>query len=326
MQVLITGIAGFVGGHFVDFLRTTRPETDIVGLVRPGEPVPEGLREHACLIETDLEQRASVDAAIEKCRPDRIVHLAAQSNPRLSWSDPEGTFRTNVFGLLHMLEAIRSRAVKPRILVVGSAEEYGRLDQRTLPVVEETPLRPLNPYATSKVAQGFLARQYALSSGVWTVCTRTFHHTGPGRSRAFAEGSFARQIVEIEAGRRPPVLQVGNLDSVRDFTDVRDVVRAYWALLEKGCPGEFYNVCSGVGIRLSSLVERMLALSRVKIEVRVEAARMRPADVPAQVGDPGKLRKATSWEPVIPLDQTLADLLEHERRSLERESGRTAAV
>jgi GDP-4-dehydro-6-deoxy-D-mannose reductase len=320
MQALITGIAGFVGGHFVDFLRSSHAEVEIVGLVRPGEAVPEGLGERALLIETELEERASVDAALARCRPDRIVHLAAQSNPRLSWSNPEGTFRTNVLGLLHLMEAIRSRFSKPRILVVGSAEEYGHIDPQALPVVEEAPLLPLNPYAASKVAQGFLARQYALSSAIWTVCTRTFHHTGPGRSVAFAEGSFARQIVEIESGHRAPVLQTGNLESVRDFTDVRDVVRAYWALLEKGRPGEVYNVCSGIGTRLRDLVERMLALTRAKIEIAVDPERMRPSDVPAQVGDPRKLKDDTCWEPVIPLDRTLADLLDNERQRTKRVS------
>jgi GDP-4-dehydro-6-deoxy-D-mannose reductase len=319
MQVLITGIAGFVGGHFVDFLRETEAEVEIVGLVRPGEAVPAGLNERARLIEAELEERSAVDAALEKCRPDRIVHLAAQSNPRLSWSDPEGTFRTNVLGLLHMLETIRSRAMKPRILVIGSAEEYGRIDPRELPIGEEAPLRPLNPYAASKVAQGFLARQYALSSDIWTVCTRTFHHTGPGRSRDFAEGSFARQIAEIEAGRSSPVLRVGDLDSVRDFTDVRDVVRAYWALLDRGRSGEVYNVCCGLGTRLRDLVDRMLALTSAKIEVRADPARMRSADVPVQVGDPKKLRDATSWAPDIPLERTLADLLNHERRKAGQE-------
>jgi GDP-4-dehydro-6-deoxy-D-mannose reductase len=313
MQILITGIAGFVGRHFVDLVAASEPNTEIVGFVRPGEPIPERLGERARLITVELEEQGSVDAAFEQCSPDRIVHLAAQANPRLSWADPDGTMRTNVLGLLHLLEAVRRIGLTSRILVVGSAEEYGRVESRELPVREDVALRPLNPYAVSKVAQEYVALQYALSSDVWTVRTRTFHHTGPGRGGAYAEGSFAWQIAEIEAGRRDPVLRVGNLDSVRDFSDVRDVVRAYWTLLDRGRSGEVYNVCSGVGTRIGTLVERMLALAKTKIEVRVDHARLRSADVPVLVGSPERLRQATGWEPLIPLDKTLEDLIEHER-------------
>jgi GDP-4-dehydro-6-deoxy-D-mannose reductase len=314
MRVLITGIAGFVGGHLVDFLAATEPDAELYGFIRPGDPVPAGLEQRARLIVTELEEQASVDAALDRCAPERIVHLAAQASPRLSWTDPDGTMRTNVLGLLHLLEAIRRRGLTPRVLVVGSAEEYGRVAADELPVREDNALRPLSPYAVSKVAQGYVALQYTLVSSLWTVRTRTFHHTGPGRGEAFAEGSFARQIADIEDGRRPPELLVGNLDMVRDFTDVRDVVRAYWALLEKGQSGEVYNVCSGTGTRLRALVERMLALTKTKIEVRVDPARLRISDTPVLVGDARKIRSATGWEPRIPLEKTLADLIDHARR------------
>jgi GDP-4-dehydro-6-deoxy-D-mannose reductase len=194
--------------------------------------------------------------------------------------------------------------------VVGSAEEYGPVEPEEMPIREETPLRPASPYAVSKVAQGALALLYGPAGGLRVVLTRTFHHTGPGRGEAFAESSFARQLAEIEAGRRPPVLKVGNLEAVRDFADVRDVVRAYWMLLEKGEGGTAYNVCSGRGRRVRELLDVLLAASGARVEVRVDPDRLRPSDVPAQVGDPARLRAATGWEPRIPLERTLEDLLD----------------
>ena len=179
-----------------------------------------------------------------------------------------------------------------------------------MPIREEAPLRPASPYAVSKVAQGALALLYGPAGGMRVVLTRTFHHTGPGRGEAFAESSFARQIAEIEAGLRPPVLKVGNLEAVRDFADVRDVVRAYWMLLEKGDAGAAYNVCSGKGRRIRDLLDLLLAASSARVEVRVDPDRLRPSDVPAQVGDPSRLRAATGWEPRIPLERTLLDLLD----------------
>jgi GDP-4-dehydro-6-deoxy-D-mannose reductase len=195
------------------------------------------------------------------------------------------------------------------VLVVGSAEEYGPVSEAELPIREDAPLRPASPYAVSKVAQGALARLYGPAGGMRVVLTRTFHHTGPGRGEAFAESSFARQIAEIEHGLRPPVIEVGNLDAVRDFSDVRDVVRAYLLLLEKGEAGEAYNVCSGRGLRIREVLDLLLASSSARVEVRVDQERLRPADVPAQVGDPSRLRAATSWEPRIPIEETLRDLL-----------------
>jgi GDP-4-dehydro-6-deoxy-D-mannose reductase len=215
--------------------------------------------------------------------------------------------------MLHLLEAVRAGGATPRILAVGSTDEYGLVRPDEVPLREDAPLRPVSPYAVSKVAQGYLALQYALSPGLHVVRTRTFHHTGPRRGEQFAESSFARQLAEIEAGLRPPSMEVGNLDVVRDFTDVRDVVRAYWMLLDRGASGEVYNVCSGRGVRLGELLERLIALSGRRVEVSVDAARLRPVDAPVLVGDPGRLRAATGWEPTIPLERTLADLLDYWR-------------
>ncbi len=314
MKVLITGAAGFVGGHLVEFLRAEQPETEVFGLVRPHGSVPAGPGAGVRVIEADLNDAASLEAALDVVSPDRIVHLAGQSSVHQSWLDPGGTLRANVLGVVHLLDAVRRHSLAPTVLVVGSAEEYGMVEASDLPLREDAPLRPASPYAVSKVAQGLVALQYASPTGIRIVRTRTFHHTGPGRGEAFAESSFAKQIAEIEAGLRPPVLQVGNLDAVRDYTDVRDVVRAYWALVERGAPGEVYNVCSGRGLRIGELLQTLVGMSRSSVEVRVDAERLRPADVAALVGDPRRLREATGWQARIPLADSLRDLLEDWRQ------------
>jgi GDP-4-dehydro-6-deoxy-D-mannose reductase len=318
LRVLITGVAGFVGGHLAEWICHEQPAAEVYGLLRPHGSAPAGIPGRVALIEADLDDPASVEASLDIVRPDRIVHLAAQSSVHLSWSEPAATLRTNVHGLLHILEAVRRRSLSPRILVVGSAEEYGVVDPKDLPLTEEAPLRPNSPYAVSKVAQGFLAFQYAAAFGMGIVRTRTFPHTGPGRADHFAESSFARQIAEIETGDRPPVLQVGNLEAVRDFADVRDVVGAYWALLDAGQAGEVYNVCTGRGARIRDLLHKLIEVAGVDVEVRVDLERLRPSDIPVLVGDPRRLREATGWEPRIPLDVTLRDLLDHWRKRVGR--------
>ncbi len=316
MTVLITGIAGFVGGHLVDLLRAEQPEEGIAGVVRPGTSTPDHLRDGVRLLEADLEDAAAVESAVAAVRPESIIHLAGQSSVHESWANPAATLRTNVIGLLNVFEAVRRRRLEPRVLVVGSAEEYGAVEPETPPLTEDAPLRPLSPYAVSKVAQGYLALQYALSRDLAVVRTRTFPHTGPGRGEAFAESSFARQIAEVEAGRRRPVLAVGNLDAVRDFTDVRDVVRAYWSLLERGVPGEVYNVCSGQGRSIGDVLRGLLEIAGAQVDLQVDRERLRPSDLPSLVGDPRKLREATGWEPRIPLERTLRDLLDDWRDRL----------
>jgi len=310
VRLLVTGAGGFVGGHLVDFLRAEHPEVEIHGVVLPQGGVSWRAASGARVIEADLTEPAAAAAVVEEVRPDRILHLAGQSSVHLSWLDPAGTLRTNVLGIVHLLDAVRSRGLRPPVLVVGSAEEYGPVRPEEMPIREETPLRPASPYAVSKVAQGALALLYGPAGGLRVVLTRTFHHTGPGRGEAFAESSFARQLAEIEAGRRPPVLKVGNLEAVRDFADVRDVVRGYWMLLEKGEGGVAYNVCTGRGRRIRDLLDVLLAASGARVEVRVDPERLRPSDVPAQIGDPSRLRAATGWEPRIPLERTLRDLLD----------------
>jgi GDP-4-dehydro-6-deoxy-D-mannose reductase len=294
----------------VEFLQAEHPGVEVHGVVLPHGGVSWRAASGARVLEADLDDPAAAAAVVGEVRPDRVVHLAGQSSVQQSWTDPGGTLRTNVLGIVHLLDAARRLALRPTVVVVGSAEEYGPVAPDELPIREGAPLRPASPYAVSKVAQGALALLYGPAGGMRVVLTRTFHHTGPGRGEAFAESSFARQIAEIEAGLRPPVLKVGNLEAVRDFADVRDVVRAYWLLLERGEGGAAYNVCSGKGRRVRDLLDTLLAASRARVEVRVDPDRLRPADVPAQVGDPSRLRAATGWEPRIPIERSLLDLLE----------------
>jgi GDP-4-dehydro-6-deoxy-D-mannose reductase len=309
VRLLVTGAGGFVGGHLVDYLHAEQPQAEVHGVVIPHGSVSWRAASGARVLEADLNDPLAAAAVVEEVRPDRVVHLAGQSSVHLSWLDPAGTLRTNVLGIVHLLDAARARALRPAVLVVGSAEEYGKVGPDEMPIREEAPLRPASPYAVSKVAQGALALLYGPAGGMRVVLTRTFHHTGPGRGEAFAESSFARQLAEIEAGLRPPVLKVGNLEAVRDFADVRDVVRAYWMLLERGEGGAVYNVCTGRGRRIRELLDMLLAASGARVEVRVDPDRLRPSDVPTQVGDPSRLREATGWEPRIPFERTLEDLL-----------------
>lgn len=315
MNVLVTGAAGFVAGHLVEHLRVFWPEARIVGLDRPRGaavgPLPAGMR----LLEIDLTDPEAAPGVFDVIVPDAIVHLAGQSSVHHSWLDPGGTLRTNILGIVHLLDAARKRALHPAVLVIGSADEYGIVSPDEMPLPETAPLRGVSPYAVSKAAQGFLALEFR-SSGMRIVRTRTFPHTGPGRGEAFAESSFARQIAEIEADLRPPVLEVGNLDAVRDYSDARDVVRAYALLLEKGHDGEVYNVSSGRGTSIRQILDILLSKAKVSVEVRVDPARLRPSDIPALVGDNAKLREHTGWEPRIPLENTLGDLLEAWRSSV----------
>ena len=315
MKLLVTGAHGFVGGHLLDLMRAEHPEVEVFALVRPRGGAPGPRPGNATVLEADLDDAPAVAAAVAAARPDRIVHLAGQSSVHHSWIDPGATLRTNVLGLVHLMDAVRAEGLRPRVLVVGSADEYGIVAPASVPVREEAPIRPVSPYAVSKVAQGLLALEYAGPGGPEVIRTRTFPHTGPGRGEAFAESSVARQIAEVQAGHRPAILSVGNLDAVRDFTDVRDVVRAYWALLERAPSGAarldtVYNVCSGRGVRLADLLTRLIALAGAKVEVRQDPARLRTSDIPVLVGDPSRLVAATGWEPRIGLDRTLGDLLE----------------
>lgn len=316
MKALITGVTGFVGSHLAEYLLTCGD--DVWGTVRRRSPrdnvVHLGERIH--FVEMDLQDYTAVLTALREVNPDCVFHLAAQSFVPTSWRAPAETFQTNVIGQVNLFEALRNLDMHPRIQIAGSSEEYGLVFPDEVPIKEENPLRPLSPYGVSKVSQDLLGFQYARSYKMHIVRTRAFNHTGPRRGAVFVTSNFANQLVQIERGKKPPVVEVGNLDAVRDFCDVRDVVRAYVLAVEKGRPGEVYNVASGVGVKVSELLERFLKITGQKVEVHLDPARARPSDVPLLIGDASKFRKETGWKPEIPFDQTLRDLLDYWRSRL----------
>lgn len=320
MRVLITGADGFVARHLIAHLREQNPSDEITALVwdkSPQEAWPSespGLR----VVPIELRDAEQVRTIIKETRPAVIYHLAAASSVQQSWENPTLIFQTNIFGQLHLLEASRALTQAPRVIIASSGEIYGREGHGGQPIAESAPLRPRSPYALSKATQDLQARQYHEVFGMPTIRLRLFNHTGPGRPSNFVSSDFARQIAEIEAGIRPPVMRVGDLSVARDFSDVRDVARAWRLAADSGEPGEAYNVCSGRATRIGELLEILLDLSEVKIGVEVDPERLRPGEIPVILGDPTRFKEATGWEPTIPLEQTLSDLLNYWREVLGR--------
>jgi GDP-4-dehydro-6-deoxy-D-mannose reductase len=310
-RVLVTGVTGFAGSHLVDYM-LTRNDCEIFGIQRWRSPLENvaHFMDKITMVECDLRDASSTRDTLERVRPDWIFHLAAQSFVPTSWSAPTESLTTNVLGQLNIFEAVRRIGLQCRIQIACSSEEYGMVYADELPIKETNPLRPLSPYAVSKVAQDLLAYQYWMSWKVDSVRTRGFNHEGPRRGPVFVASDFAKQIADIEKGLKPPVLHVGNLEARRDFTDVRDMVRGYWLALEKCEPGEVYNLCSGRDYSIQQVLDLLLGMTKVKIEVRQDRMRLRPSDVPVLLGDRTKFTQATGWEPVIPFEQTLQDMLD----------------
>jgi GDP-4-dehydro-6-deoxy-D-mannose reductase len=264
-----------------------------------------------------LLKKKLVDKVLKKSRPDKIFHLAGQSIVSLSWKSPEQTLFNNIISDLNIFEGIRKIKLDPVIILACSSEEYGLVFENELPVKETNPLRPLSPYAVSKITQEKLGYQYHKSYGSKIVLTRFFNTEGPRRGQDFVTSNFAKQIAEIEKGKKEPIIYVGNLEAKRDFTDVRDVARAYWLASEKCKFGEPYNVCSEKIRSIKSVLALLLSLSKVKnIEVRQDPKRMRPSDIPIILGDCSKFKKQTGWKPKIPFEKTMEDLLNYWREKL----------
>jgi GDP-4-dehydro-6-deoxy-D-mannose reductase len=314
LRILITGITGFVGSHLAEYA-LSRGDVEVFGTVRWRSRLEnvEGFQEDITMVDCDLRDSSAARRCLMELKPDYIFHLAAQSFVPTSWTAPEETLTTNIISELNLLEAMRDIDQEIRIQVAGSSEEYGLVFEDEAPIKETNPLRPLSPYAVSKVAQDMLAYQYNRSYGLFTVRTRAFNHEGPRRGHVFVTSNFAKQIAEIEKGKKEPVIEVGNLSARRDFTDVRDVVKAYWLSLEKGEPGEVYNIGSGKAVTIREMLDMLLALSDVKIEVRPMPERMRPSDVELLLADVGKFNALTGWKAEIPLTKTLADTLDYWR-------------
>jgi GDP-4-dehydro-6-deoxy-D-mannose reductase len=262
----------------------------------------------------DLLDRAHVDALVGAIKPQWVFHLAALSSPAASWQDPAGTIATNAGLEANLLAAAVQLDPMPRVVVVGSSDEYGRPPGRARRLNEATPLQPVTPYGVSKVTQDLLALQYHLSHGLPAIRLRPFNHAGPRQAPHFAIASFAQQIARIELGTQPPVLKVGNLDVRRDFTDVRDIVRAYVLAAEKGKAGEVYNIGSGTAPRLRDLVALLLTMTRTRIKLEVDASRKHAVEADVYLCDSLRFRRLTSWQPRISLERTLRDTLEYWRR------------
>jgi GDP-4-dehydro-6-deoxy-D-mannose reductase len=300
VKALVTGGSGFVGRHLVSYLRAEGD--DVVGADRDAaDPV-------------DIVDRDAVLAVVRRARPDVIYHLAAFTHVGESWAAPQQVLRVNVEGTMNVLQAA-IEAGGARVLVLGSAEEYGRVTPAEVPIREDHPVRPVSPYGASKAAASLLALQAHLGQGLHTVRVRPFNHTGPGQPPRFLVPALAHRIAAAErAGDEE--LRVGSLDPVRDLNDVRDVVRAYRLLAEHGRAGEDYNVCTGHGVSVRDVAERLVAMAARPLQLVVDPELVRPVDIPVLVGDSAKLREATGWAPEISLEQTLADTLESARASI----------
>lgn len=320
-SILITGARGFVGRHLADALMDAGEAP--VGLDLPRlDPAadPAWLVHRHTLGTGDANAPAALADLITDGGHDAIVHLAGQSSAGASFDDPAGTVRANLLGTLELLEALRLMGERgrpvPRLLAVGSSEEYGAAALPDRPCREDDPVLPVSPYATSKAAATQLCGQYHRRFGLPVVAVRAFNHTGPGQDPRFVFPSFAAQIAAIEAGRGEPVLRTGDLSARRDFLDVRDVVAAYRALLDRGQPGRIYNVCSGSSLTIREGLQILLGLSDAAIEVVADPARLRPVELPGLVGDPTALREATGWQPRRRFEETLRDLLESARKAV----------
>jgi len=313
---LITGVTGFVGSHMAELLLSEGFEVHGLCRWRSRKENIEGLKKEVHLIEGDLLDAHSLQKVMMDVRPTHVFHLAAQSYVPASWTSPAVTLEINIVGPCNLFEAVRAAKISPLIQIACSSEEYGLVKPDEVPIKETNPLRPLSPYGVSKVAMDFLGYQYFRSYDMKIVRTRGFNHTGPRRGDVFAESSFAKQIVEIEKKQKEPIIQVGNLEAERDYTDVRDMVRGYLMAVEKGVPGEVYNICTGKAVKISKVLEILLSLSKVKVKVEQDPARMRPSDVPILLGDNSKFVKQTGWKPQIPFEKTMADLLNYWRKKI----------
>ncbi len=321
LNILITGATGFVGSHLIEYLLDKDENIKIFAAQRRRSNV-ENVRhllnnKRIQWITMDITDSHSVSWLVENHRPDWCFHLAAQSFVPSSWNAPQETITTNVIGTINLLEAARAKAPGARVQIAGSSEEYGMVEENEVPIAETNPLRPLSPYGVSKVAQTLLGYQYFKSYGVKTFSTRGFNHTGPRRGEMFVSSNFAKQIVEIEKGiNKDNVIRVGSLTAQRDFTDVRDMVRAYWLAIEKGEPGEVYNICSGSCFSIKKILDMLLAMSSAEVRIEQDPAKMRPSDVPILLGNNTKFFNQTGWKPEIPFQKTLEDILLYWRNIL----------
>ncbi len=320
MKILITGITGFVGSHLAEYC-LEKPDAQVFGTIMShhlGDELKriEHIKDKITLLECNLTNQIAVQRVLEKVKPEKIFHLAAQSFVLTSWQSPEDTLFNNIMSELNIFEAVRELKINPVIHIAGSSEEYGLVYENELPIKETNQLRPLSPYGVSKVAQDTLACQYCKSYGLKTIVTRAFNHEGPRRGEQFVTSNFAKQIAQIEKGKKEPIIYVGNLEAKRDYTDVRDMIKAYWLATEKCQFGKPYNICSGKAWAIRDVLDTLLSKSTVKnIKIVKDPTRMRPSDVPILLGDCSEFRKTTGWEPEINFEKTLEDTFNYWRET-----------
>jgi len=324
-KILITGISGFVGGHFVQYLTTHHHDLEIHGISRSKPAwdfipdLPE-LTDNSHFHQADLMDIPTIRSLIEEIQPEYIVHLAAQSSVAESWKNPVDSFLNNTNIFLNIIDTVRLNDFIARVLSVGSSEQYGIVSEKDLPLYEKSPQHPANPYAVARVAQEQLARIYAEGYGLDICCTRSFNHCGPGQSDRFVVSSIVRQFVQIAPGAREPVINIGNGAIIRDFIDVRDVVEVYYLLLTKGKRGEVYNICSGQGRSIQDIVTLLSDMLEIPVRIKQEQSQIRPIDNPRIVGSYTKIQRDLGWEPTIPFDQTLQSMYDYWDIRLKRES------
>ena len=309
MKSLMIGGAGFVGAYLIRHLRYEK-NRDVFVTKMPHETITEdGIK----VDDLNILDKDAICTLLEEVQPDEIFHLAAQSSVAVSWKNPALTVDVNVKGAVNVLDAVRETCPNARALLIGSGEEYGHVKSEEMPIVEENAVRPGNIYAATKVCQNLLGAIYAEAYNMDVMMVRAFNHIGPNQIPQFVVADFCKQVADIEAGRQEPVMKVGNLSARRDFTDVRDVVRAYGMIIEKGTAGETYNVGSGHAIAIQEILDKILAESKAEISVEKDPNKFRPVDVPVIEADTTKLREATGWEPQIPLTQTIKETVEYWR-------------
>lgn len=313
-KALIIGGAGFVGNYLIDHI-----QQNCIWSIAVTKMAHEEIKQkNVDVYDLDILQEEQISSLLDRVRPDYIFHLAAQSSVAVSWKNPDLTVDVNIKGTLHVLNAIRQLDYKPRVLLIGSGEEYGHVREDEIPIKEDNVARPGNIYAATKACQNMIGKIYADAYGLDIMSVRAFNHIGPNQAPIFVVADFCRQVAEIEAGQRPPVMRVGNLSARRDFTDVRDVVRAYVMLMEQGKSGETYNVGSGNAIQISELLNRIVSFSKSEIQVEVDPSRLRPVDVPVIEADISKLQACCGWKREIELNQTLQETLDYWREQTRR--------
>lgn len=309
MKALIIGAAGFVGSYLIQHLKNDL-HWEVMATKMPQETIA---IDDIAIYDLDVLDKEQIKQLLNELQPDAILHLAAQSSVGVSWKNPDLTIDVNIKGSIHILDSIRTLDPMPRVLLIGSGEEYGHILPTETPINEDTVLRPGNIYAATKACQNMLGKIYADAYQMDIVSVRAFNHIGPNQTPIFVVADFCKQVAEIEAGLIPPVIHVGNLSAARDFSDVRDVVRAYGLLLQKGKSGETYNVGSGHAITIDEILRKILLQSKITIQVEVDEEKLRPVDVPIIEADITKLQTCTGWEPEITLDQTIKDVLAYWR-------------